>query len=136
MHNFARPQFLGQVPLVLGPGSWGFPGLLPPPPQGCPPGTFPDIDGYCRPRMTLGRGGGGGGGFGGGGFGGGGFGGGGFHGGFGGFGGHGGFAGHVGPVQHVFHGGLRRDWYGYDESGFCGPNEVLGADGLCYPVAY
>lgn len=48
-------SFLGQVPLVLGPGSWGFPGLVPgAAPQGpaCPPGTFMADDGTCRPRTT------------------------------------------------------------------------------------
>jgi hypothetical protein len=48
--------FLGQVPLVLGPGSWGFPGLLPDTaPQTqffCPPGTFMTADASCRPLTT------------------------------------------------------------------------------------
>jgi hypothetical protein len=48
-------SFLGQVPLVLGPGSWGFPGLLPNQAPGfnmCPPGTFTAADGTCRPTTT------------------------------------------------------------------------------------
>ena len=38
-----EPQ-LGQVPLVLGPSSWGFPGALPP---RCPPGQRLREDGTC-----------------------------------------------------------------------------------------
>lgn len=49
-------RFLGQVPLVLGPGSWGFPGVLPaaaPASQFiCPPGTFMTADRACRPNMV------------------------------------------------------------------------------------
>lgn len=114
---FDDRAFLGQVPLVLGPGSWGFPGMLPPSIPPCPAGTFMDEDGFCRPTVALGRGGGGGGG--------------GAHGGFaGGFGGHGGFAGHGGFSRPVFRG----RWNAPYESGFCGPEEVLGADGNCYPL--
>lgn len=56
---FAKKSALGQVPLVLGPGSWGFPGLLPPftpvgPP--CPAGTFMDPNGVCRSRVAMGSG--------------------------------------------------------------------------------
>lgn len=50
---------LGQVPLVLGPGSWGFPGLLPaqaPARLSCPAGTFVDVNGLCRPRTAMGGG--------------------------------------------------------------------------------
>lgn len=49
-------SFMGQVPLVLGPGSWGFPGALPnTAPQTqflCPPGTFITEDGACRPLVV------------------------------------------------------------------------------------
>lgn len=50
-------RFLGQVPLVLGPGSWGFPGMMPPggmpaPAPACPTGTVMAPDGRCRPTTT------------------------------------------------------------------------------------
>jgi len=55
MNQFGR-QFLGQIPLVLGPSSWGagmVGGFVPTGP--CPPGTFMDEDGRCRPRVTMGQ---------------------------------------------------------------------------------
>jgi len=52
-----RRQFLGQVPLVLGPSSWGA-GMVGGLPYAgpCPPGTFTDENGLCRPRVTMGHG--------------------------------------------------------------------------------
>jgi len=51
-----KRQFLGQVPLVLGPSSWGagMVGGYAAAPGGCPPDTFMDEDGRCRPRVTMG----------------------------------------------------------------------------------
>jgi hypothetical protein len=49
-------QNLGQVPLVLGPGSWGFPGLLPPTAPMtqfyCPANTRMNPEGACLPTQT------------------------------------------------------------------------------------
>lgn len=56
MNGFQR-SFMGQVPLVLGPSSWGA-GMFPPPyygGAGCPEGTFMDENGMCRPRVTMGQ---------------------------------------------------------------------------------
>ena len=52
-----RRMFLGQVPLVLGPSSWGA-GMVGnyTPGMPCPPGTFMDENAVCRPRVTMGQG--------------------------------------------------------------------------------
>lgn len=56
MNGFRR-TFMGQVPLILGPSSWGA-GMIPmnyAPANPCPPDSFIDENGNCRPRSTMGQ---------------------------------------------------------------------------------
>ncbi|SRR5579871_4609978 len=53
-----RRAFLGQVPLVLGPSSWGAPmaAAAAAPSPDCSPGYWRDQNGACRPKVTMGQG--------------------------------------------------------------------------------
>lgn len=53
--NGFKGSFMGQVPLVLGPSSWGAGMVSPNPSAQCPEGTFMDENGTCRPRKTMGQ---------------------------------------------------------------------------------
>lgn len=53
--NGFRGSFMGQIPLVLGPSSWGAGMVSSNPIARCPEGTFMDENGVCRPRLTMGQ---------------------------------------------------------------------------------